>query len=219
MATIRVNKNKNYTVMSNYHLQDKNLSLKAKGILSLMLSLPDNWDYSIEGLATLSKDGKDSIITALHELEQNGYLVRTQNLNEKGQFNGYIYDIYEMKQTNTEQPFTEKPNTEEPTQINNNKEIIKKQNTKHIYGEYKHVRLTDEEHQRLIKDYGFNQTNEAIQYLDEYIEMKGASYKNHNLVLRKWVYEAVKSKKQIISREYTQKQFEEMYDSLDDIKV
>ena len=214
MATIRVNKNKNYTVMSNYHLQDKNLSLKAKGILSLMLSLPDNWDYSIEGLTTLSKDGKDSIITALHELEQNSYLVRTQNLNEKGQFNGYIYDIYEMKQTNTEQPFTEKPNTEEPTQINNNKEIIKKQNTKHIYGEYKHVRLTDEEYKRLIEEYGETPTKDAIKYLDEYIEMKGASYKNHNLVLRKWVYEAVKSKKQIIGREYTQKQFDEMYDEI-----
>ena len=218
MATIRVNKNKNYTVMSNYHLQDKNLSLKAKGILSLMLSLPDNWDYSIEGLTTLSKDGKDSIITALHELEQNSYLVRTQNLNEKGQFNGYIYDIYEMKQTNTEQPFTEKPNTEEPTQINNNKEIIKKQNTKHIYGEYKHVRLTDEELNKLKSEYGEQTTQDAIKYLDEYIEMKGTQYKSHYMAMRKWVFDAIhKNNKQdkIITHEYSKEFLNSLYDSLE----
>ena len=98
MATIRVNKTKNYTVMANYHLQDKNLTLKAKGLQSLMLSLPEQWDYSTEGLATLSKDGKDSVMTALQELEKNGYLIRTRKLNEKGQFDGYVYDIYEYPQ-------------------------------------------------------------------------------------------------------------------------
>ena len=78
MAVMRVHKNANFTVMSNYHFREKKMSLKAKGLLSLMLSLPNDWDYSIAGLATLSKDGKDSVMSALKELEQFGYLTRTR---------------------------------------------------------------------------------------------------------------------------------------------
>lgn len=118
MGVVRVNKNKNYTIMSNYHLNEKNMSLKAKGILSLMLSLPENWDYSITGLATLSKDGKDSVMSALNELEELGYLVRTKLVKSNGQFDGYDYDIYEKP--NLEQPCSVKPNTDNPTQINTN---------------------------------------------------------------------------------------------------
>ena len=70
MSTFRVNKNVNYTVMSNHHLQDKRLSLKAKGLLSYMLSLPDDWDYSLKGLTTGCRDGIDSVRSAVHELEQ-----------------------------------------------------------------------------------------------------------------------------------------------------
>lgn len=127
MATIRINKTKDYTVMSNYHFKEKEMSLKAKGLLSLMLSLPDEWNYSINGLVTLSKDGKDSVMKALNELEQFGYLIRTKCINEKGQFDGYDYDIYEKP--NTEKPYTENPNTGKPhtgnpTQLNiNNKEL------------------------------------------------------------------------------------------------
>ena len=69
MAVIRVNKTSNYTIMSNYHFCEKGMSLKAKGLLSLMLSLPDGWDYSVNGLATLSKDGKDSVTNALQNLK------------------------------------------------------------------------------------------------------------------------------------------------------
>ena len=213
MATIRVNKNKNYTVMSNYHLQDKNLTLKAKGILSLMLSLPDNWDYSINGLTTFSRDGRDSVVTALQELEKNGYLVRTQKLNDKGQFDGYIYDIYEVKQPNTDFPHTEKP-----IQINNKEKIIKKQITKHIYGEYHHVRLTDDEFNKLKSEYGEQTTLDAIKYLDEYIEMKGTQYKSHYMALRKWVFDAIhKNNKQgkIIEHEYTNEFLNSLYDSLE----
>lgn len=124
MAVMRVHKNANYTIMSNHHFKEKKMSLKAKGLLSLMLSLPDDWDYSINGLATLSKDGKDSVMSALKELEQFGYLKRTRVINELGQFKGYDYDIYEHPQEtqpSTEKPNSEKPNTDNPTQLNTNK--------------------------------------------------------------------------------------------------
>ena len=77
MSVIRIHKNSNFTVMSNYHFKEKKMSLKAKGLLSLMLSLPDDWNYSVSGLVTLSKDGKDSVMSALGELETFGYLERT----------------------------------------------------------------------------------------------------------------------------------------------
>ena len=123
MAIVRVNKTRDYTVMSNYHFKEKGMSLKAKGLLSLMLSLPDDWDYSINGLATLSKDGKDSVMSALTELERFGYLKRTKSINEKGQFAGYDYDIYEKpieEEPYTEKPNTGKPNTENQVQLNTN---------------------------------------------------------------------------------------------------
>lgn len=75
-AVFRVNKDRNYTVMSNYHLNDKNISLKAKGLLSQMLSLPDTWDYTLRGLAAINKERIDAIRTAVLELEQHGYITR-----------------------------------------------------------------------------------------------------------------------------------------------
>ena len=98
MSVIRVHKNANYTVMSNNHFKEKDLSLKAKGLLSLMLSLPPDWNYSISGLVTLSKDGKDSVMSALSELEAFGYLIRHKKTNSKGQFSGVEYNIYEEPQ-------------------------------------------------------------------------------------------------------------------------
>lgn len=135
MATFRVHKNANYTVMSNHHLRNKGLSLKAKGLLSLMLSLPNDWDYSIKGLATLSNDGKDAVMSTLNELEKFGYLIRTRSTNEKGQFQGYEYDIYEDPKDRpfsdppkAENPYTENPNTGNPPQINTNKPSIEEPN-------------------------------------------------------------------------------------------
>ena len=95
MSTFRVNKNVNYTVMSNYHLQDKKLSLKAKGLLSYMLSLPDDWDYSLKGLTTGCKDGLDSVRTAVLELEEHGYVRRQKVRNARGQIIDYDYQVYE----------------------------------------------------------------------------------------------------------------------------
>lgn len=86
MGVFRVNKNKNYTVMSNVHLRDKALPLKAKGLLSLMLSLPEDWDYSMRGLAKLSADGLDSTRAAVKALERSGYVVRRQLYDSRGVF-------------------------------------------------------------------------------------------------------------------------------------
>ena len=110
MGTFRVHKTGNFTVMSNYHFKEKKMSLKAKGLLSLMLSLPDNWNYSVSGLVTLSKDGKDSVMSALSELESFGYLNRERVVNDKGQFAGVEYNIFEQPQQ--EKPIADKQNEE-----------------------------------------------------------------------------------------------------------
>lgn len=94
MATFRVKKNRNYTVMSNYHLRDKNLSLKAKGLLSIMLSLPEDWNYTLGGLVAISKEGLTSIRSALDELKKNRYLEVEKVKDASGRFD-YQYNIYE----------------------------------------------------------------------------------------------------------------------------
>lgn len=94
MTVFRANKNENYTIMSNYHLRDKSLSLKAKGLLSFMLSLPDDWDYSLSGLVSVCKESKSAIRSTLDELKRHNYLEVKQLRGDKGEFI-YEYDIYE----------------------------------------------------------------------------------------------------------------------------
>lgn len=128
MSVIRIHKTANYTVMSNYHFKEKRMSLKAKGLLSLMLSLPDSWNYSVSGLVKLSRDGKDSVMSALAELEKFGYLKRERLTNNKGQFNGIEYNIFELPQEAfpvagkqmEENPIEEKSAAENPKQLNTN---------------------------------------------------------------------------------------------------
>ena len=107
MAVCRVEKNKNYTTMSNFHLRDKNLSNKSRGLLSTMLSLPENWDYTTRGLAAICKDGVDGITAQLKELEQRGYLVRHRIRDSNGRITDMEYVIYEEPQPVS--PDTEKP--------------------------------------------------------------------------------------------------------------
>lgn len=146
MSIFRVNKTKNYTVLSNHHFKEKGMSLKAKGLLSLMLSLPDDWNYSIAGLVSLSKDGKDSVMAALAELEKFRYLDRVRTTNSKGQFSGVEYNIYEEPQPenpvaekqNSDNQNAEKSNSENPPLLNTkftknlNNKVIKELNTKEI---------------------------------------------------------------------------------------
>lgn len=113
----RINKTKNYTVMSNYHLQDKELSFKAKGLLSCMLSLPDDWNYSVRGLASISKEGIKAINSILKELEENYYLKRERKQENNGRFY-YEYNIYETPYT--QKGITDKGATLNGTQINTN---------------------------------------------------------------------------------------------------
>ena len=98
MAVYRVNKSRNYTVMSNFHLRDKNLSLKAVGLLSKMLSFNDGWKFSTRGLSAICKEGPDAILSALRELERHGYLVRHRQRDSKGRLSSTIFDIFEEPQ-------------------------------------------------------------------------------------------------------------------------
>lgn len=112
MAVFRVERNKDYTVMSNYHLKDRSLTLKSKGLLSMMLSLPDEWNYTTRGLAAICREGVDSIGAALRELEKAGYIVRNQLRDDKGRITDTEYVIYE--QPHTSSPGTDCPDTENP---------------------------------------------------------------------------------------------------------
>lgn len=174
MSVIRVNKTANFTVMSNHHFKEKKMSLKSKGLLSLMLSLPDSWDYSISGLVSLSKDGKDSVMSALAELEEFGYLTRTRTTDSKGRFSGIQYDIFEEPQRekpiaenqNSEKQNAEKSNAENPPQLKtkfiknvSNKELKELNTDKDIYKEFENILLE-------IKDKDLKEL-----YL-EYIEMR-----------------------------------------------
>ena len=141
MAVYRVNKNRGYTVMANFHLRDKNLSLKAVGLLSKMLSFNDGWQFSTRGLSAICKEGPDAILSALRELENYGYLVRHQARDEKGRMSSMVFEIYEKPQEGlpeTGNPYTEnpdadnpvtgKPYTENPAQRNTDQVITEKRN-------------------------------------------------------------------------------------------
>lgn len=95
-TVIRVNKNKNYTVLSNHHIRDRKLTLKAKGLLSLMLSLPDDWEYSVKGLAAISREGIDGIGATLSELEHNSYVTRKRLRNKQRRLKDVVYEIFEQ---------------------------------------------------------------------------------------------------------------------------
>ena len=112
MAVFRIDKTRDYTVMSNHHLRNTELSLKAKGLLSLMLSLPENWDYTTKGLAAICKDGIDSISSCIRELEKHGYIIRERMRNEKGQLTTIEYTI--LEQPKSAPPEREKPIRENP---------------------------------------------------------------------------------------------------------
>ena len=124
MAVFRVERNKGYTVMSNHHLRNKELSLKAKGLLSQMLSLPEDWDYTLKGLSLINREKIDAIREAIRELERAGYIVRSRERDEKGRLRGADYVIFEQPQPPTpdlptlENPTLDNPTQEKPTQLN-----------------------------------------------------------------------------------------------------
>ena len=117
MSVFRVEKNKGYTVMSNHHLRNHTLSLKAKGLLSQMLSLPEDWDYTLQGLAQINKESIDAIREAVRELERAGYIKRSRERDERGCLRGNVYTIYEQPhaEPTPEEPTQEKPALNNPT--------------------------------------------------------------------------------------------------------
>ncbi len=217
-----MNKTKNYTVMSNEHLKDKRLSLKAKGLLSVMLSLPDTWDYSISGLVAICKESETAVKSTLNELKSCGYLVVTKkmpNETESGRIE-YVYDIFEKAQTekqlvekqgvenlglenlgvenvrqlSTKESSTDKSNTKESN--------TKKKETRHKYGEYENVLLSDTDLEKL-KDEFPTEWEERIERLSAYMASTGKSYKNHLATIRNWARRDRDAKRDAVSRETT----------------
>lgn len=114
MGVIRVEHNANYTTMSNYHLRDERLSLRAIGLMSKMLSLPEDWDYTVKGLCAIVKEGREAVRKALMELEAAGYLVREQGRSAGGNFASNDYTLFEEPR---DLPLPKKPTTVEPTTV------------------------------------------------------------------------------------------------------
>lgn len=194
MSVFRVEKSKNYTVMSNHHLRNKELSLKSKGLLSLMLSLPEEWDYTLKGLSIICKEGIDAIRVSIIELEKQGYIERRRNRNTKGQLTNTEYIIHESPITVTpklekptlenpildnpisekpmlenpilDNPTQEKPTLENPTQINKDKTIKEKLNTDCI--KYQSINPSEQTNsdERLIERY--NKTKSEIKAQIDY---------------------------------------------------
>lgn len=183
MSVIRVNNTKGFTVMSNYHFQDKEISLKAKGLLGLMLSLPSNWDYSVNGLVAIVKENKAAVQTALKELEEHKYLKRTRVQDETGRFD-YIYDIYEKPYDKlpwtenqcTDIQCTEVQCTENQPQINTNKQSTNKQNTKELNtNEYKEKNIKKESVNSVLAEYTENKDLQDA--LHGFVEMRNKARK------------------------------------------
>lgn len=166
MSVFRDKKANNFTVMSNHHLQNKELSLKAKGLMSLMLSLPENWDYTMKGLSRICKEGLDSIRAAIHELEKQGYVIRERIRSANGQLGAVEYTILEqpknsgsdetkLKQGNPtfDKPTFENPVQENPIQLNTkelNTNLLNTKESNHIqsdiqnFAEPSHTETTTE---------------------------------------------------------------------------
>lgn len=151
MSVFRVEKVKNYTVMSNYHLKDKKLSFKAKGLLSYMLSLPNEWDYSLVGLCKASKDSKTSIQSALKELKENRYLQTTRERTENGRFI-WIYNIYEQPSPYTDFPSMVNPSMENQPQLNTNIVNTKKRKNKKKSFQPNYTQITPPEINELFEN-------------------------------------------------------------------
>ena len=170
MAVYRVNKTRGYTVMANYHLRDKNLSLKAVGLLSKMLSFNDGWQFSTKGLSAICKEGPDAVLAALRELEVHGYLIRHRQRDAKGRMSNTVFEIYEQPQPvsphrenpdvdnpDMDNPHMENPHGENPAQLNTNQVINNQRNNS--LNKYQSINLDGmdrmderEQYRELIRD-------------------------------------------------------------------
>ena len=204
-GVIRVEKTRGYTVMSNHHLRDKGLSLKSKGLLSVILSLPDGWDYTVEGLAAICLEGRDAVRSAIQELEAAGYVRRERVREKSGRLGGCDYTVFEMPQTieAEPQPATDfptqarpaqaRPAQGPPTQSSNDGSITEESNTdgmgrgrSHRLGPYGNVALSDGELSGLRRDFP-SDWQARVDHLSEYMAMTGKAYEgSHDAVIRSW---------------------------------
>ena len=241
MSICRVNKNKDYTIMGNHHLKNKNLSLKTVGLLSKILSLPDDWNYTVEGLTCLCKENETAIKSSLKELKENGYLVvnKIKPCIENGGRWTYEYDFYEqpkeildlenlhLENLDVESldvenlPLYKELNKLNTKELNTNKlntDVLKQKPKpeKHKYGEYGKVLLTDKQYEELTSLYGY-ELDAMIKILDDYCESNGKTYKNYLAVLKSWVRERYEKDIILNSKQYTryqkpkEKTFEEIW--------
>ena len=204
MAILRNPNKDKFTLVDNYALKDGNLSLKSRGLLITMLSLPDDWKFSENGLcAILPKDGQASIRSGLKELEQNGYLTRERTRDANGRVSDVVWTIRDkphVENPSVVNPSLDNPNLENQPQLNTKQSITDLLNTKSTarkratparesFGEYGWVKLTEEEHNRLISEYGLSEVQRAIAYIDESAQSNGNKnkWKDWNLVVRKCI--------------------------------
>lgn len=198
IAELKKSLQRGYTHVNNEIFHDRELSYKAKGLFCQMLSLPDNWDFKENSIKALATDGISSVRSGLKELMNKGYLVREPirdgNLIVDWQYtlidNPRNLENLKIENLKLENLKLENLN---PIKLNTNstKKELNKNNInvcKHKYGEYSQVLLTDKEHTHLIELYG-DSLDEHIKILDEYIETSGKKYKNHSLVIQKWVHD------------------------------
>ena len=195
---IKTKKDKNYTVLDNTFIQDLRLTWKAKGLMTYLLSLPDDWCIHLSELEEHAADGKDSLKTAIKELKIYGYLIATQKKNEAGRFCETVYTVIEK-------PLAEKPLAEKPPLLNTNiqstniNKVLNKQSTnntnitanvdenkKHKFGDYQNVLLKDSELDKLVKLLGFQKAKGVIDNYSELKEMKGYKYKSDYLAIKRW---------------------------------
>jgi hypothetical protein len=215
---IREKKEKNYTVIDNTILKDPRVSWKAKGLFVYLLSLPEDWRIYLSELEQHAKDGKDSLRAAIKELAALGYIRQERQKNERGQFDGWRYEVIENpqdvkdqepKKPKSENPQSEKPKSENPQLLNtNNNQILIKPNTetpaatpepdtapkkeaKHKHGTQANVLLTDTELQKLNEEYTSLKTTAAIEYLSLYKAEKNYKTKSDYLTLKRWVFKAL----------------------------
>ena len=218
MAFLRKEHKENYTCISNDVFRS-DLSLKARGMLCTMLSLPDGWEFSENGLQAILKDGQTSIRSAIKELESAGFLSRTRERDESGRMGKCVWIVCDYPrfenpnlvnsnlgiepQLSTKESSTNKSNTKESN--------TKKKEPRHKYGEYQNVLLSDSDIEKLKTEFPTD-WEERIERLSYYMESKGKSYKNHLATIRNWARRDRSGNKAGVSRE-TSSGFDKKIDS------
>lgn len=214
MAFLRKEHKENYTCISN-DVFKSDLSLKARGMLCTMLSLPDDWEFSENGLQAILKDGQTSIRSAIKELESDGFLSRTRERDENGRMVRCVWIVSDYPrfenpnlvnsnlgnepQLSTKQQSTNKQNTKELI-TKKETELITKKETRHKYGEYSNVLLSDTDLAKLKAEFPTD-WEERVERLSAYMASTGKSYKNHLATIRNWARRDRSGNKVGVSRE------------------